>query len=217
MLMGVRGSWKTRPAAVIVTTSLKIPQILRVTTEVRWRRANSEAVIKKAKVPGKIKMRIPMKSPLASTRDFRPAPRGTKPSTGMAMMARLTNMTGARKKMLLKGLLVAGLRRSSIWVRAQRKPEKKAAAMTRAKPITSKATSPATIIMTPTVMVAIMRMSLTDGDSRRNRKAKQSTKASEEDLHIAAKPQISKLLPQRDEEGVPTVKGKSNELQAHIS
>jgi len=37
MLIGVRGSPNTIVAAEIVTTSLKIPQIERVTTEVRWR------------------------------------------------------------------------------------------------------------------------------------------------------------------------------------
>lgn len=87
--------------------------------------------------------------------------------------------------MLLKGLLVAGFRRRRICVRAQRKPEKKAAAMTRIKPIASNAASPATIIMTPRVIVAMMRISLMDGDSRRKRNAKQRTKAREEDLHMA--------------------------------
>lgn len=92
---------------------------------------------------------------------------------------------GARKKILLNGLLVAGFRRRRIWVRAQRKPEKNAAAMTRTNPIASKAASPATIMMTPKVIVAMIRISRSDGDSRRKRNAKQSTKASEEDLHIA--------------------------------
>ncbi len=55
------------PAAVIVTTSLKIPQILRVTTEVRCRRANSEAVMRKARQPGKARIKIPITTPLAST------------------------------------------------------------------------------------------------------------------------------------------------------
>ena len=38
ILIGVRGSLKTIAAAEIVTTSLKMPQIERVTTDVRWRR-----------------------------------------------------------------------------------------------------------------------------------------------------------------------------------
>ena len=67
----------------------------------------------------------------------------------------------------------------------QRKPEKKAADMTRIKPSTEKATSPATIIITPMVMVAIIATSRQDGVSRRKRKAKRRTKASEDDLHIA--------------------------------
>ncbi len=96
-------------------------------------------------------------------------------------------MTGARKKILLNGLLVAGFRRRSICVRAHRKPEKKAAAMTRTKPRALKSTSPATIMTTPSVIVAMMRISLRDGDSRRKRKAKERTKAREDDLHIAAK------------------------------
>ena len=188
MLMGVRLSWNTSPAAVMVTTSLKIPQMLNVTTEVRCSRANSEAVMRKANIPGKSKMQMPKKTPLASTSTFRPCPRALKPSTGMAMIARLRNMIGARKKMLLKGLLVAGLRRRRICVRAQRKPEKKAAAMTRMKPMTSNAVSPATIMMTPIVMVAMIRMSLTEGDSSRKRNAKESTKARDDDLHIAGSP-----------------------------
>ena len=68
---------------------------------------------------------------------------------------------------------------------AQRKPEKKAAKMTRIKPRTLKAVSPATIMMTPAVIVVMIATSLMDGSSRRKRKAKPRTKASEEDLHIA--------------------------------
>lgn len=87
--------------------------------------------------------------------------------------------------MLEKGLEVAGLRRSRIWVRPQRKPEKKAARMTSMKPTTLKSTSPATIIITPAVMVIIMKTSFQDGVSRRKRKANPSTKARADDLHIA--------------------------------
>lgn len=96
--------------------------------------------------------------------------------------------------MLLKGLLVAGFRRRRICVRAQRKPEKKAAAMTRMKPIASNAVSPATIIMTPRVIVAIMRISFIDGDSRRKRNAKQRTKAREDDLHMAEACQFTAIF-----------------------
>ena len=72
-------------------------------------------------------------------------------------------------------------------MRAQRKPEKKAAAMTRMKPMASKNASPATIMMTPMVIVMMMNMSFMDGDSRRKRKANTRTKAREEDLHIAGR------------------------------
>ena len=72
-------------------------------------------------------------------------------------------------------------------MRAQRKPEKKAAAMTRMKPMASKNASPATIMMTPMVIVMMMSMSFMDGDSRRKRKANMRTKAREEDLHIAGR------------------------------
>ena len=41
-------------------------------------------------------------------------------------------------------------------MRAQRKPEKKAAAMTRMKPMASKNASPATIMMTPMVIVMMI-------------------------------------------------------------
>jgi len=70
-------------------------------------------------------------------------------------------------------------------VSPQRKPEKNAADMTRMKPRAEKSTSPATIITTPTVMVAIMATRRQEGVSRRKRKAKMRTKAREEDLHIA--------------------------------
>lgn len=83
------------------------------------------------------------------------------------------------------GLAVAGLRRRRICVRPQRKPEKKAAEMTRMKPRVLKETSPATIIITPMVIVNIMATRRQEGISRRKRKAKQRTKAREEDLHIA--------------------------------
>lgn len=82
-------------------------------------------------------------------------------------------------------MLVAGFRKRRIWVRAQRKPEKKAAEMTRMNPKAENSISPKTIITTPAVIVAMMATSRRDGDSRRKRKAKRRTKAREEDLHIA--------------------------------
>ncbi len=100
-------------------------------------------------------------------------------------MKSATNITGARKKILLKGLLVAGFRNNRIWVKAQRNPEEKAAEMMSAKPSASKAVSPATIMITPIVMVAIINTSFHDGCSRRNMKANKRMKAKAEDLHIA--------------------------------
>lgn len=96
MLIGVKGSWKTIPAAEIVTTSLKIPAMDRVTTEVRCSRANSEAVMQKAMHPGKTRMRGPRMGPFLATRMPRPFQRAGNPSTGMAIMRRDTNMTGAK-------------------------------------------------------------------------------------------------------------------------
>lgn len=87
--------------------------------------------------------------------------------------------------MELNGLDVAGLRRRRICVRPQRKPEKKAALMTRMKPRTEKSTSPATIMITPTVIVNMMATRRQEGTSRRKRKAKRRTKARDDDLHIA--------------------------------
>ena len=57
--------------------------------------------------------------------------------------------------------------------------------MTRMNPRVENLTSPATIIITPRVMVAIIATKRQDGTSRRKRKAKTRTKASDEDLHIA--------------------------------
>lgn len=70
-------------------------------------------------------------------------------------------------------------------MRPQRKPEKNAADMTRMKPSAEKSTSPATIITTPAVMVAMIATSRQEGVSSRKRNANNRTNASEEDLHIA--------------------------------
>jgi len=110
---------------------------------------------------------------------------------GMARRKRVKNMMGARKKIDEKGLEVAGLRRRRICVRPQRKPEKKAAEMTRTKPRAEKSTSPKTIMITPTVMVAIMATRRHEGVSSRKMKANMSTKARDEDLHIAGKVRFS--------------------------
>ncbi len=72
-------------------------------------------------------------------------------------------------------------------MRPHRKPEKKAADMIRMNPIVLKLTSPATIITTPPVIVAIMPTSRQEGVSSRKRNANRRTKASAEDLHIAGK------------------------------
>lgn len=184
MLIAVSLSSNTSVAVDMVTTSLKMPAIDNVTTEVRCSRAYSHAVMRKAMVPGN-KSSIGARTPHAPQRPLRDSMRAGKPSVGMAMTMRVKNMTGVRKKMLENGLEVAGLRSRRIWVRPQRKPEKKAAEMIRTKPSRSKLTSPATIMMTPAVMVAMMATSLHVGASSLKRKANIRTKASEEDLHIA--------------------------------
>ena len=102
----------------------------------------------------------------------------------MAIIIRDTNMIGVRKKRVEKGFDVAGWRRRRICVRPHRKPEKKAEAMTRVKPRALNAASPATIMMTPTVMAVMITMSLMDGVSSLNRKAKRRTNASADDLHM---------------------------------
>lgn len=184
-LIGVSGSLKIKLAVVIVTTSLKMPQMLSVTTLVRFRRANSDEVMRKARQPGKIRIPTPRRWPFISNNLDRPAERAENPSTGTASTKRLRNMTGARKKMEEKGFAVAGLRSSRIWVKDQRKPDEHAEDMTRMKPKAWKAASPATIITTPTVMMRMIITSRQDGCSRRKRNANMSTKPSADDLHIA--------------------------------
>ncbi len=169
----------------MVTTSLKIPQIDNVTTLVRCNSANSEVVIKNARIPGNNNMPNPSGTPLTSNSSDNLSNKEEMPSTGNAMTSKLTNMMGAKKNMELKGLEVAGFRSNRICVRAHRNPEKNEADMTRMKPSALKAVSPATIMITPTVIVKMMRTSLMEGDSSRNKKAKSRTKAREEDLHIA--------------------------------
>ena len=191
--MGVRWSSKIKPAAAMVTTSLKIPAMESVTTEVRFRSANSDAVMRKAMTPGKRMVAVPMRRPLSTTRALKPSIRVGMPSMGIARRKRVRNMIGARKKIDENGLEVAGLRRRRICVRPQRKPEKKAAEMTRTKPRAEKSTSPKTIIITPMVIVAIMATRRQEGVSRRKMKANMRTKAREEDLHIAGKVRLSTL------------------------
>jgi hypothetical protein len=101
------------------------------------------------------------------------------------MKRRVTNMTGAKKKMEEKGFDVAGCRMSRIWVKDQRKPELAEDDMTRPKPVALKAVSPATIIKTPMVMAAMIPPSFHDGRSRRKRNANRRTKPRTEDLHMA--------------------------------
>src|SRR2546421_12714804 len=103
-----------------------------------------------------------------------------------------TNMVGARKKIVAMGLEVAGWRRRRICVRAQRKPEKNAPVMTSTNPMALNSVSPATIITTPAVIVAMMAHSFQEGCSRRKRNANSRTKAREEDLHIVRKVRVTK-------------------------
>lgn len=93
--------------------------------------------------------------------------------------------------MVLKGLLVAGLRSKRICVSAQRNPEKKEAEMMRKKPMGLNSASPATIMMTPAVIVAMIRISFTEGCSRWNKNAKIRMNASADDLHMAEAVHIS--------------------------
>lgn len=191
MLIGVKWSSKTIFAALIVTTSLKIPQMLSVTTLVRLSKANSDDVMRNARVPGKTSNEIPKALPLAAIRLERPSLSSENPSTGIAMARRLTNMIGARKNIEENGFDVAGLRRSRIWVNDQRKPEDKADDITRMKPRALKAVSPATIITTPMVIVTMMKTSFHDGCSKRKRNANNKTNPRAEDLHIAIQNRVS--------------------------
>lgn len=96
MLIGVRGSWNTMPAAEIVTTSLKMPAMERVTTDVRCRRANSEAVMQNAITPGNNKINGPNIGPFLSINIPKPCHNAGNPSTGTAIKKSETNITGAR-------------------------------------------------------------------------------------------------------------------------
>lgn len=136
---------------------------------------------------------MPRKTPRTSVRVRSPAAISIGPSIGIAMTMRVVNMIGARRKSVANGLEVAGCRSRRICVRAQRKPEKNADAMTSPNPATLKAVSPKTIITTPTVMVQMMRMSLTLGVSSLKRKAKAKTNANAEDLHMVKNVRVMNL------------------------
>jgi len=96
MLIGVSVSWNTRPAARMVTTSLKIPAMERVTTDVRCRSANSEAVMQNAIAPGKRSRHGPNICPFTSMRFFNPSHKSGNPSTGIASKSKEANIIGAR-------------------------------------------------------------------------------------------------------------------------
>lgn len=107
------------------------------------------------------------------------------PSIGIAIIKRAMKMTGARKRIVENGFEVAGCRRRRICVNDHLKPDEQEDVMTRMNPRALNAVSPATIMITPTVMVPMTPTSLQDGCSRRKRKAKRRTKPRAEDLHIA--------------------------------
>ena len=172
-------------AALMVTTSLKIPQMLRVTTLVRFRRVYSDVVMKNARHPGKSKMRKPRTGPFWDERFCKAWMRFRGPSTGKAMTIMLKNMMGERRKIDEKGFEVAGCRRRRIWVSDHLNPAAMEDDMMRTKPRTLKAVSPATIMTTPTVMVRMMTPSFHEGFSSLKRNAKRRTKPRTEDLHIA--------------------------------
>lgn len=115
MLIGVSGaSPKTKLAAAMVMTSLNMPQTLSVTTLVLCKRANSDAVMRKARTPGNRRMSIPINNPFDSESFSNPATRGPSPSAGKAITSKTRNMIGVRKNKEAKGLDVAGVRRSKI-------------------------------------------------------------------------------------------------------
>lgn len=122
------------PAAEMVTTSLKMPQIESVTTFVRCRSVNSDEIMQNAKNPGMNISRSAFARPSFSTRIFRPAMTADGVSLNSAMTNKVTNMIGARRKRVANGFEVAGCRRSRICVRAHRKPEKNDAEIARTKP-----------------------------------------------------------------------------------
>ena len=106
-------------------------------------------------------------------------------STGSAMTKRVTNIIGVKKNRDAKGLDVAGFLRRRIWTSDHRRPEKNEAVMSKMKPMGTNAVSPATIMMTPTVMSVMIPNIVQEAFSSRKRIAKPSTKPRVEDLHIA--------------------------------
>ena len=65
-----------------MTTSLKMPAMESVTTEVRLRSANSDAVMRKAMTPGKRMVAVPMMGPLSAKRALKALMSAGKPSMG---------------------------------------------------------------------------------------------------------------------------------------
>ena len=175
MLTGVSLSPNISPAADIVSTSLNMPQTLKVTTLVRFSSANSDAVMRKASSPGNRIMPTPPATPFASVNAWMPSIKSGIPSTGSAMTSSAKNMTGVRKNSVENGLLVAGLRSSNICVRLHLKPEKKAELMMSMKPSALNDDSPNTIMTTPPIINKMIPPSFIDGFSSRKRKANTKT------------------------------------------
>ena len=109
------------------------------------------------------------------------------PSKSRLHVARVAAIIGANQKSVAKGLLrpIVSLS-SSIWVKAHLRPPKADAARTSIMPTRWNLVSPETISTRPTVMMEMMPTSRQVGFSRWKRKAKMSTKPSEDDLHMAA-------------------------------
>jgi hypothetical protein len=138
-------------------------------------------------IPGNKIMETAWIRPISATSSPNLSNNGPNPSTGIAIAKIETNIHGARKKMEENGFDVAGLRRRRICVRDHLNPDNAEAVRTNTKPIGINLASLATIKTTPSVMIDIIVTSFHVTFSRPKINAKTSTKANDEDLHMASK------------------------------
>jgi len=110
------------------------------------------------------------------------------PSNTRLHVASVTPMIGASQNRVAIGLFMPI---DSLWSKScvsdHRRPPSADAVRTWTMPTASNCVSVETMRTTPDVMMRMMPTSRHDGTSRRNRKAKMRTKASDDDLHMAAR------------------------------
>jgi hypothetical protein len=147
--------------------------------------------IQNAKIPGATKNR-PERTVEARSRKNGDAYMVNHPSQIILRRAVVMPIAGVNQNMVAAGLSSPiFLFFMSSCVRLQRRPPHALAVITSKNPGRTKAVSEATIRITPPKMRRMTTTSRSENTSRRKKNAKDNTKMSEDDLHIAADNQLN--------------------------